>query len=79
MTADEYHLWKRFYADEPFGPIFDYHRAGAIAAAVINSQRTKKMRALTPADFFPLLRQKKTAGGIAGMKAILDRMAHAGK
>jgi hypothetical protein len=62
--------WQEFLAEYPAGPLADDIRAGHLAA-VIASMHTGK--AQKPADFMPLVRQRKPQQTAAEMMSILDK------
>lgn len=45
--------WMAFFQIEPFGEERADLQAGIVAAAVVNSQRAKGSRAISPFDFIP--------------------------
>jgi hypothetical protein len=57
MSSAELSRWIAFFDIAPFGPRQEFMRAGAIAAAVCNSQRASTdAKVWEPADFFPHLK-----------------------
>ncbi len=57
MGSDEFTNWMAFERLEPFGALADESRAGTIAAAAYNAQRTARTDSyVQPSDLMPALK-----------------------
>lgn len=55
MSSSEFSAWLAFYRLEPFGEVRADFRAGLVCSTIANLVRDSKAKALTPADFMPLV------------------------
>lgn len=55
-TSRELSEWMAFFELEPFGPLVEDERAGAIAATILNTTPSKSQKTYQPSDIFPRLK-----------------------
>ncbi len=68
--------WQLYYEAEPFGHELAFIRSGIIAAAIYNSNVTKKSQLVSPMEFVPTMyKPKKKKQTWQEMKAIMRLIA----
>lgn len=56
-TSRELSEWMAYFELEPFGPLVEDERAGAIAATILNTTPSKSQKTYQPSDIFPRLKE----------------------
>ena len=57
LTAEQFRKWQVFGEKVPLGPLSSWIQAGAICAAIYNTQSTGDSTLKKPSDFFMVLKR----------------------